>query len=104
MIRSALLMPRLRESRVMPEAIREIRRARQGAAPNDGQPCWIHLPIAQAPLPDGRLEWPGYCETRRCQSKQRTATTFHAVINVPGTPDRAWVACADCTGLMMEGA
>jgi hypothetical protein len=26
------------------------------------------------------------------------------VINMPGTSDYAWVACADCTGLMTEGA
>jgi hypothetical protein len=30
------------------------------------------------------------------------ATTFHAVIRVPGQPDYVWVACADCTGLMIE--
>ncbi|HVS04879.1 MAG TPA: hypothetical protein VHK65_01765 [Candidatus Dormibacteraeota bacterium] len=45
---------------------------------------------------------PRYCETLRCRSKQRTATTFHAVISVPGQPDYVWVACADCTGLMIE--
>jgi hypothetical protein len=106
MIRFALAMPRLKASRVIQEAIREIRPGWQAAYEplHDGEPYWIYLPIAQAPLPSRGLEWPRYCETLRCQSKQRTATTFHAVINAPGEPDYAWVACADCTGLMMEGA
>jgi len=104
-IRSALAMPRLEEIQVISEAIRGRRRGWQAAdePPNDGRPFWIYLPIAQAPLPGRRLASPRYCETLRCRSKQRKATTFHAVINVPGKPDRAWVACADCTGLMMEG-
>jgi hypothetical protein len=91
---------------VIPQAIREIRRAWRVAdkLPADAQPRWIHLPIAQAPLPSRRLGMPRYCEARRCQGKRRTATTFHALIDVPGTPDYAWVACADCTGLMIEGA
>jgi hypothetical protein len=47
---------------------------------------------------------PTYCEALRCQGKRRAATTFHAVIGVQGEPDYAWVACADCSGLMIEGA
>jgi hypothetical protein len=90
----------------MPEASREIRRALPAAdtPANDGQTLWIHLPIARALLPRRQLGRATYCETLRCQGKQRTATTFHAVINMPGNPDYAWVACADCTGLMIEGA
>jgi hypothetical protein len=67
-------------------------------------PRWTHVPIAQAQLLSSGLEMPRYCESLRCQGKRRPATTFHALINVPGEPDRAWVACADCTGLMTEGA
>ena len=106
MIRSALAMPRLEEIQVISEAIRARRRGWQMADehPNDGRPFWFYLPIAEAPRPGRRLAWPRYCETLRCQQKQQTATIFHAVINVPGEPDCAWVACADCTGLMMEGA
>jgi hypothetical protein len=70
----------------------------------DGQPRWTYVPIAQAQLLSPGLEMPRYCESLRCHGRRRTATTFHALINVPGKPDRAWVACADCTGLMMEGA
>jgi hypothetical protein len=105
-IRSALAIPRLEEIQVISEAIRESRRGWQAAdePPNDGRPYWIYLPIAQAPLPGHPLEWPRYCETLRCQNKQRKAAAFHAVINMPGEPDCAWVACADCTGLMIEGA
>ncbi len=47
---------------------------------------------------------PRYCEALRCQNKRRAATTFHAVIGVRGEPDYAWVACADCTGLMIDGS
>jgi hypothetical protein len=72
------------------------------AAPLDGQPIWIHLPIAEAERLSPNLEMPRYCETLRCRSKRRTATTFHAVISVPGQADYVWVACADCTGLMIE--
>jgi len=75
---------------------------RVGAAPLDGQPIWIHLPIAEAKRLSPNLEMPRFCETLRCRSKQRTATTFHALISVPGRPDYVWVACADCTGLMIE--
>lgn len=86
------------------KAIRESRLGWQATdEPADrGRPFWIYLPIVQAQLPDRRLEWPRYCESQRCQNKQRPATTFHAVINPPGEPDCAWVACSDCTGLMME--
>ena len=63
----------------------------------------MHLAIGEAQLLSSRLEMPRYCEALRHQGKRRTATTLHAVINVPGEPDRAWVACAECTTLMMEG-
>jgi hypothetical protein len=72
--------------------------------PRDGRPIWIRLPIAEAARLSPSSEMPTYCEARRCKSKQRRATTFHAVLSVPGEADYAWVACADCTGLMMEGA
>ena len=90
----------------MAEAIREIRRAWRVADThaNDGVPSWIHLPVARAQLLSSRVQLPRYCQTPRCQGKRRTATTFHAVINLPAAPDCASVACADCTGLMMDGA
>jgi hypothetical protein len=72
--------------------------------PRGGRPVWIRLPIAEAERLSPSLKMPKYCEALRCHSKQRIATTFHAVIRVPGEADYAWVACADCTGLMMEGA
>ncbi len=68
------------------------------------QPLWIRLPIAEAKLLSPRRVIPRYCEALRCQGKRRAATTFHAVIGVQGEPDYAWVACADCSGLMIEGA
>jgi hypothetical protein len=75
-----------------------------GEHPDDSQPVWIHLPIAEAQLLSPQLELTTYCETVSHQGKRRIATTFHAVINVPGEPDRAWLACAECTRLMMDGA
>jgi hypothetical protein len=72
------------------------------AAPLDGQPIWIHLPIAQAERLSPKLEMPRYCETLRCRSKRRTATTVHALITGHGEANLIWVACADCTGLMIE--
>ena len=83
-----------------------VRRGRRAASKHsdDGESRWIHLPIAEAHLLSARVEIPKYCETLRHRGKWRTATTFHAVINVPGEPDRAWVACAECTSLMMEEA
>jgi hypothetical protein len=68
----------------------------------DGQPCWIHLPIAEARLLNALVEFPAYCETLRHQGQRRTATTFHAVVNAQGKPDRLWVACSECTSLMMD--
>jgi hypothetical protein len=68
------------------------------------QLLWIRMPIAEANL---LIRWrvlPRYCEALRCRSKRRAATTFHAVTGVPGESDYGWVACADCTGLMIEGA
>jgi hypothetical protein len=73
-------------------------------APLDGQPIWIHLPIAEAARLGPSLEIPRYCEAQRCQGKRRTATTVHAVITGHGEADFIWGACADCTGLMLEGA
>ena len=70
----------------------------------DGQPRWIHLPIAEAQLLSPHLELTRYCETLSHRGKRRIATTFHAIIDVPGEPDRAWLACAECTALMMDGA
>jgi hypothetical protein len=64
---------------------------------------WIRLPIAEAKSLTGWRVIPRYCEAVRCQSKRRSATTVHAVIGVRGEADYAWVACADCTGLMLEG-
>ena len=88
-----------------PAAIREIRRAWRAADehPDDGQPRWIQLPIAEAQLLSSRMTLPRYCETLRHQGMRRIATTFHAVINVSGEPDRAWLACRECTRLMTDG-
>jgi hypothetical protein len=93
------------ESPVIRAAIREIKRGGRvaGTHPDDGKPRWIRLPIAEAQLRSSQVELPRYCETLRHQGKRRTATTFHAIIDVPGQPDRAWVACAECTILMMDG-
>jgi hypothetical protein len=90
---------------VIPKGIREVRLGLRAAGwdPDDGQPRWIHLPLAEARVLSSRVKMPRYCETLRHQGKRRIATTFHAVINVPGEPDRAWVACAECTSLMMDG-
>jgi hypothetical protein len=74
------------------------------AAPLDGQPIWIHLPIGEAERLSPSLQMPTYCEALRCQSKRRTATTFHALISSVGDADSVWVACAECTRLMLEGA
>jgi hypothetical protein len=70
---------------------------------DDGQARWIQWPIVETRLLTSRVEMPAWCESLRHQGKRRTATTFHAVVNVPGEPDRAWVACAECTSLMMDG-
>lgn len=70
----------------------------------DSEPRWIHVPIAEAQLLSPHLELTGYCETLSHRGKRRIATTFHAIINVPGEPDRAWLACAECTALMMDAA
>ncbi len=68
----------------------------------EARSIWIQLPIAEA----GRLSLalPRYCEALRCQRKRRTATTVHALITGHGEANFIWVACADCTGLMIEGA
>jgi hypothetical protein len=70
----------------------------------DEAPVWIHLPIAEAERLSPNLEMPRYCEALRCQSERPTATTFHALITGHGRAHSIWVACADCTGLMLEGA
>jgi len=90
---------------VTPAAIREIRQAWRAADkhPDDGKPRWIQLPIAEAELMSSRVKIPRYCETLRHKGMRRSATTLHAVINMSGEPDRAWVACAECTSLMMDG-
>jgi len=92
-------------SPVIREAMREIQRGWRlsGKHPDDRSARWIHLPIAEAQLLSSRVKIPRYCETVRHQGKRRIATTVHAVINVPGDLDRAWVACAECTSLMMDG-
>lgn len=71
-----------------------------GKHADDTPPRWIQLPIAQAERLTSRVEMPRYCETVRHCGKRRPATTFHAIVDVPGQPDRAWVACAECTSLM----
>jgi hypothetical protein len=86
------------ENRVVVKT-REIRRVREVM----DEPNWLRLPIAQLRRRSSQLVIPRYCETERCQSRRRAATTFHALIALPGEPDRAWVACTDCTGLMVEG-
>jgi hypothetical protein len=72
-------------------------------APLDRRPIWILLPIAEAERLSPSLEMPRYCEALRCQSKERIATIVHALITGHGEANLIWVACADCTGLMMEG-
>jgi hypothetical protein len=73
-------------------------------APRDDQPIWIHLPIAEAERLSPSLDMPAYCEALRCQSRQRMATTVHALITGHGEANLIWVACAECTRLMVEGA
>ena len=68
----------------------------------DGQPRWIRFPIAEARLLNALVELPAYCETLRHQGKRRIATTFHAVVSARGQPDRLWVACSECTNLMLD--
>jgi len=72
--------------------------------PRAGRSNWIHMPIAEAERLSPSLEMPSYCEALRCQSKPRRATTVHALITGHGEDNVIWVACADCTGLMIEGA
>jgi hypothetical protein len=105
MIRSTAAIPTIEgvdEAPARAERPTALRNGLRGVVPLERQPIWIHLPIAEAERLSPNLEMPRYCETLRCRSKQRTATTFHAVIGVPGQPDYVWVACADCTGLMIE--
>jgi hypothetical protein len=109
MIRSGLAMPTFGGMDEAParagRPIRLRRRLRRVAeAPFDRRPIWILLPIAEAERLSPRSEMPRYCEALRCQRKARTATTVHALITGHGEANSIWVACADCTGLMMEGA
>ena len=73
-------------------------------APRDDQPIWIHLPLAEAQRLSPSLDMPAYCEALRCQSRQRTATTVHALITGHGEANLIWLACAECTVLMLEAA
>jgi hypothetical protein len=103
MIRSAAALPILEGMDQAPAgAGRPTRLGRR--RPDSGRPIWIHMPIAEAarlsPMPD----LPEYCEAVRCETRRPKATTFHALIGSAGKADYAWVACADCTGLMIEGA
>jgi hypothetical protein len=75
-----------------------------GIRSDDAPPRWIQLPIAQAERLNSHVEMPRNCETVRHRGRRRPATTFHAIVDVPGQPDRAWVACAECTSLMMDEA
>lgn len=68
----------------------------------DKAPVWILRPIAEAERLSPNLEMPRYCEAQRCESEQRTATTIHTLITGHGEANLIWVACADCTGLMIE--
>ena len=107
MIRSAAKIPTVEgmdEALARAERPAGLRSGLRGVAagPLDGEPIWIHLPIAQAERLSPNLEMPRYCETLRCRSKQRTATTVHALITGHGEANLIWVACADCTGLMIE--
>jgi hypothetical protein len=103
MIRSTVAMATLDGMDEAPAgAGRPIRPRR--SLPREDRSIWIHMPIAEAERLSRSSGLPGYCEALRCGSKQRTATTFHAVIDSAGEADYAWVACADCTGLMIEGA
>jgi hypothetical protein len=109
MIRSGLAMPTFEGMDEAParagRPIRLRRRLRSVAeASLDRRPIWILLPIAEAERLRPSLEMPRYCEALRCRSKEQTATTVHALITGHGEANLIWVACADCTGLMMEGA
>jgi hypothetical protein len=68
------------------------------------QPLWIRMSIAEAKLLNPWRVLPRYCEAQRCRSKRRAATTVHALITGHREANFIWVACADCTGLMIEGA
>src|SRR3989442_5056063 len=103
MIRSAPAVPILEGMDETPARAGRLIRLRRGLA-RQGRSIWIQLPIAEAEWLSLRSGSPRHCEALRCQRKQRTATTFDAVIDSAGEVDYAWVACADCTGLMIEGA
>src|ERR1700681_433814 len=107
MIRSAPAIPPVAgmdQAAARPERPTSLRYLLGGLAdsPHDAEPLWIHLPLAEAERLSPSLQMPRYCETLRCQSQPRTATTFHVLISVMGEADCVWVACADCTRLMLE--
>lgn len=105
MIRSTAAIPTIEgmdEAPARAERPTALRNGLRGVAPLERQPIWIHLPIAQAERLSPNLEMPRYCETLRCRTKQRTATTVHVLITGHGEANLIWVACADCTGLMIE--
>ena len=64
---------------------------------DEGEPRWVYVPIMH-------VARRGFCETSRCQGSAVVATTFHALINIPGKPNQDWLACAECTRLMMQAA
>jgi len=70
--------------------------------PREGRSIWIQVPIEKVERLSPSSELPRYCEAQRCQRKRRRATTVHALINGRGEANFTWVACADCTGLMIE--
>jgi hypothetical protein len=105
MIRSTAAIPTIEgmdEAPARAERPTRLRNGLLGVAPLERQPIWIHLPIAEAERLSPKLEMPRYCETLRCRSKHRLATTVHALITGHGEANLVWVACADCTGLMIE--
>jgi hypothetical protein len=101
MIRSGPVMPILEGMDEAPARAGRPIRLRRGMA-REGRSTWIQLPIAEAQRLSPSSELPRYCEARRCQSKHRRATTVHALITGHGETNFIWVACADCTGLMIE--
>jgi len=103
MIRSAAVMATLVGMDKAPARARRPFGPRR-SLPREARSIWIQMPIAEAEGLSPSLEMPRYCEALRCQSTPRRATTVHALIAGNGEANFIWVACADCTGLMIEGA
>jgi hypothetical protein len=103
MIRSAAAMATLVGMDKAPTRARRPLGPRR-SLPREARSIWIQMPIAEAEGLSPSLEMPRFCEALRCQSKPRRATTVHALIAGNGEANFIWVACADCTGLMFEGA